>query len=69
MEVDGTGMAVTIDLDHANDIHPPNKIDVGERLARWPLAKLYGKKIPFSGPLFRDAKIRNAEVVVRFDYA
>jgi sialate O-acetylesterase len=69
MEVDGTGMAVTIDLDHANDIHPPNKIDVGERLALWPLAKLYGKKIPFSGPLFREAKIRDAEVMVRFDHA
>jgi len=69
MEVDGTGMAVTIDLDNANDIHPPNKIDVGERLARWPLAKLYGKKIPFSGPLFRDAKIRDGEVVVHFDHA
>ena len=69
MAVEGTGMAVTIDLDNANDIHPPNKIDVGERLARWPLAKLYGKKIPFSGPLFRDAKMRDAEVVVRFDYA
>ena len=66
MAVDGTGMAVTIDLDNANDIHPPNKIDVGERLARWPLAKLYGKKISFSGPLFRDAKIRDAEVVVYF---
>ena len=69
MEVDGTGMAVTIDLDNANDIHPPNKIDVGERLARWPLAKIYGKKIPFSGPLFREAKIRDAEVIVRFDHA
>ena len=38
MAVDGTGMAVTIDLDNANDIHPPNKIDVGERwpAGRWP---------------------------------
>jgi sialate O-acetylesterase len=69
MAVDGTGMAVTIDLDNANDIHPPNKIDVGERLARWPLAKLYGKKIPFSGPLFRDAEIQGSEAVVHFDYA
>ena len=69
MAVDGTGMAVTIDLDNANDIHPPNKIDVGERLARWPLAKIHGKKIPFSGPLFRGAKVRDAEVVVRFDHA
>ena len=69
MDVNGTGMVVTIDLDNANDIHPPNKIDVGERLALWPLAKLYGKKVAFSGPLFRDAYIRDSEVVVRFDYA
>ena len=69
LEVDGTGMAVTIDLDHANDIHPPNKIDVGERLPRWPLAKLYDKKIPFSGPLFRKAEIRGAGSIVHFDYA
>jgi sialate O-acetylesterase len=69
MEVDGTGMAVTIDLDNANDIHPPNKIDVGERLALWPLAKVYGKKIPFSGPLFRKAEFRGREAVVHFDYA
>ena len=69
MEVAGTGMVVTIDLDNANDIHPPNKIDVGERLALWPLAKLYGKKIPFSGPLFREVEIRGTETIVRFDYA
>ena len=69
MEVAGTGMVVTIDLDNANDIHPPNKIDVGERLALWPLAKLYGKKIPFSGPLFREVEIRGTEAIVRFDYA
>ena len=69
MEVAGTGMVVTIDLDNANDIHPPNKIDVGERLALWPLAKLYGKKIPFSGPLFREVEIRGSEAIVRFDYA
>jgi sialate O-acetylesterase len=69
MQVKGTGMAVTIDLDNANDIHPPNKIDVGERLALWPLAKVYGKKIPFSGPLFRKAEFRGREAVVHFDYA
>ena len=69
MQVDGTGMAVTIDLDNANDIHPPNKIDVGERLALWPLAKLHGRKKAFCGPFFREAKIRGGEAVVHFDYA
>ena len=62
-----TGMAVTLDLDNHNDIHPPNKIDVGERLARWPLAKTYSKKIPFSGPLYKSARVDGKTVIVTFD--
>lgn len=68
LDVPGTGMAVTLDLDNANDIHPPNKIDVAERLARWPLARLYGKKISFSGPLFRAAKLQDGSMVTTFDH-
>ncbi|MDP6905058.1 MAG: sialate O-acetylesterase [Verrucomicrobiota bacterium] len=67
MDVPNTGMAVTIDLDNHNDIHPPNKIDVGERLARWPLAKVYSHKIHFSGPLFRAMKIKREVIHVEFD--
>lgn len=63
-----TGMAVTIDL-LDDDIHPANKIDVGNRLARWALAKTYGKSIPFSGPLFDRAEISNGQVTVHFQYA
>ena len=65
----GTGMAVTIDLDYANDIHPPNKIDVGERLARWPLAKVYSRKVAVSGPLFRGVEFRVGAAVVSFLHA
>ena len=69
MNVPHTGMAVTIDLDNANDIHPPNKIDVGERLALWPLVKLHGRKTAFCGPLFRNAKIQDSEIIVHFNHA
>ena len=61
-------MVVTIDLDNHNDIHPPNKIDVGERLARWPLAKVYSHKIHFSGPLYREATIKAGAINVAFDH-
>ncbi len=66
--LDHTGLVVTIDLDHANDIHPPNKIDVGERLARWPLAWFHGRDLAVQGPVFRAAEIRGGEIHVMFDH-
>ena len=46
-----TGMAVTIDLGEAGDIHPKNKIPVGERLAQSALALTYGHDLIPCGPL------------------
>jgi sialate O-acetylesterase len=63
-----TGMVVTVDL-AGGDIHPPNKVDVGERLARWALAKDYGKTIPYSGPLFSRVETQEDRIVVHFSYA
>ena len=63
-----TGMAVTIDLFH-EDIHPPNKFDVGERLARWALADEFGRKASFSGPLFERVEITDGQAVVFFTHA
>lgn len=68
LDVVHTGMAVTIDLDNGNNIHPPNKIDVGERLALWPLAKVYHHPVSFSGPLFRDCRVQGDTVEVHFDH-
>lgn len=62
-----TGMAVTIDIGDPNDIHPKDKFDVGERLALWALAKDYGKKIVYSGPLFKSIKISGGNIRVSFD--
>ncbi len=51
-----TGMAVTLELGAANNIHPKNKHDVGERLARWALVDTYHfKDLVKSGPIFKNA--------------
>ena len=56
LKVPHTGMAVTTDITTLNNIHPPNKQDVGKRLALWALAKNYGyDKLIYSGPLFERA--------------
>lgn len=65
-----TGMVVTTDLvDNLLDIHPRNKRDVGERLARWALARDYGHgDLKVSGPVFRSLEISGARAVLRFDH-
>jgi len=65
-----TGMAVTVDIGEANDIHPKNKQDVGKRLAMWALAEVYKQKnIVPSGPLYESHSVQGSEVIVRFKHA
>ena len=62
-----TGMAVTTDIVHnIGDIHPKNKIDVGERLALWALARDYGKDVVYSGPLYKSHKVKGSEIHITF---
>lgn len=63
-----TGMAVTIDIGDEKDVHPRNKLDVGERLARLALSRTYGKPGVDSGPLFREAVVDGKGIRVRFDH-
>lgn len=70
LKVPNTGMAITLDLGEANDIHPKDKQGVGKRLAMWALAKVYNQKnvVP-SGPLPDGYEIAGEEVVLSFRHA
>jgi sialate O-acetylesterase len=63
-----TGMAVIIDIGDADDIHPKNKQDVGKRLALWALANTYGKKLVYSGPIYKSMKVDGNSIVLSFDH-
>lgn len=70
---DRVGMIVTIDLAHP-DIHPPNKLDVGERMAAWLQAKspAYATthdRNAYSGPDFASATVSGQKIIVRFTHA
>lgn len=66
-----TGMAVTTDLvDDIADIHPRNKLDVGNRLSRWALNETYGQdQVVVSGPLFKSAKPEGNKLRLTFAHA
>ncbi len=62
-----TGMAIINDVGEAKDIHPKNKKDPGERLARWALAKDYGRDLVYSGPLYKSSKVSGGAMRITFD--
>ncbi len=63
-----TGMATINDIGEESDIHPKNKKDVGERLARWALKNEYGKDVVVSGPLYEAVTFDNQKAVVEFKH-
>ena len=68
LAVPNTGMAVTLDIGNPQNIHPANKQDVGDRLARLALARTYGKHLDYSGPLYRSMEIKGQHVFIYFDH-
>lgn len=68
LHLNETGLAVTIDIGEADDIHPRNKQDVGLRLALSARANTYNENISFSGPLYKSYKIENNKIRISFDH-
>ena len=68
LAIANTGMAVTIDTG-SDDVHPANKVDVGERLALLALNRTYHKSIADSGPLYQSHTVAGAVVTVTFSHA
>ena len=57
-KVPNTGLAMTIDIGDAKDIHPRNKQEVGRRLALVARHLVYGEKdLVYSGPEFTEMQI------------
>lgn len=68
LRLPNTGMAVIIDVGDRDDVHPKNKQAVGLRLALAAEAQVYGKKIVYSGPIFRSARTAGSSMRLRFDH-
>lgn len=66
--VDNTGMVVITDLGDPNDVHPRAKAPVGQRLAKWALAKTYGQRdIVFSGPHVKQVHREGSQLRLEFE--
>lgn len=59
-------LAVTIDTGDADNIHPIDKLPVGDRLARCALANHYGQPMVFSGPTLASVERLPSEIRLHF---
>jgi sialate O-acetylesterase len=77
--VPNTFMAVITDLGEEKDIHPKQKVPIGQRLALAARAIVYGEKtvkegdqekpLVYSGPLYKEYKVQGDRMVIQFDHA
>jgi sialate O-acetylesterase len=67
LRVTKTGMAVTIDIGDPKNVHPADKIDVGQRLALIARKVAYGENIVASGPIYKGFVVKQGgKVEIRF---
>lgn len=63
-----TGMVVALDIGDPHDIHPKNKKEVGRRLSLIALARVYGRDIPYSGPIYESMKVEGDKIRLNFKH-
>ena len=70
LSVPHTAMAVTDDLmKPGNDIHYPDKLPVGHRLALTALATVYNRQVEYSGPVYKSLKVEDGAIRLFFKHA
>jgi sialate O-acetylesterase len=69
LSLSNTGMAVAVDIGVADNVHPPDKQTVGERLSLLARSVSYGENVVSSGPLFRQAVPQAGAMHIWFDHA
>lgn len=69
LELNKTGMAITLDIGEEEDIHPANKQEVGLRLARLALHNDYGDQdLVATGPLYKSQTLHPNAIDLSFDH-
>jgi sialate O-acetylesterase len=67
LELENTGLTVTLDIGDIEDIHPTNKHDVGARLALNALRIAYGRDVLDSGPTYASMEVHDGAITVGFE--
>jgi sialate O-acetylesterase len=66
LSLPSTGMASAVDVGNPLNIHPVDKMDVGDRLALAARHVAYGQNLVYSGPIFSAMKVQGNAIQVDF---
>jgi sialate O-acetylesterase len=69
LSLTNTAMVVTTDIGTPDNVHPPDKQDVGHRLALAARALAYAEPVEYSGPMYRQTSIEGNSIRIWFDHA
>ena len=64
--IPNTALAVTYDVGEWNDIHPLDKKTMAKRLFLGARKVVFGEKLTYSGPVYKDMKIDGDKIIITF---
>jgi len=67
-QIPKVGLATAIEIGGPKE-HPPNKTDIGKRLAHWALHHNYEREVTPSGPIISGFDIRCSTIAIQFENA
>jgi sialate O-acetylesterase len=68
LKVPNTAMAVAMDIGEKTNVHPKDKQDLCDRLARIARADAYGEKIEYYGPMYDSMEVEGQSIRVKFTH-
>jgi sialate O-acetylesterase len=68
LKVPNTAMAVAMDTGEKTNVHPKNKQELCDRLARIARANVYGEKIEYYGPMYDSMQVEGQSIRVKFTH-
>ena len=69
LELPRAGVVNTIDLGHATNVHPKDKLPIGQRLSLLGARDTLGQKISAQGPVYERVELRKDSIIVHFRQA
>jgi sialate O-acetylesterase len=67
LSLPNTGMATTIDIGEADNLHPHNKLAVGNRLALTALSMVYKKDSIETAPVYKNMQVAGDSIIIGFN--